>query len=194
MKNLKSDYFYFTKRERNGLLLLIGFALLFLTLPTIIRKFRTVEKYDFQEFKQLIVVTNQKVNDPRKVIPEKKVDLSSLDLTSVNPNLATKEEFISLGLSPKLVNTILNYRNKIGDFEKLEDLMKIYGMTESEYQRILPYLFIKPKTKKPSTNKPIAVVVNQPIQENASVVIQLPTQKFDPNTITKEKLLSFGLP
>ena len=194
MKNLKSDYFYFTKRERNGMLLLLGFALLFLALPTVIRKFRTVEKYDFQEFEQLMAVTNETINTPRKKISEKPVDLSYLKPKSIDINLAEKEELLTLGLSSKLVNTILNYRNKVNDFEKIEDLKKIYGMTESEYQRILPYVFIKSKPQKSPINKPIAVAVSQELQVEAPVLIQTPTQKFNPNTIAKKELLSFGLP
>ncbi len=194
MKKLKSDYFYFTKRERNGMLLLLGLALLFLAIPTVIRKFRTVEKYDFQEFEQLMIVTNETINSPKKIASEKPVDLSSLQPRLIDINLADKEKFLTLGLSSKLVNTILNYRNKVGDFEKIEDLKKIYGMTESEYQRILPYVFIKPRPQKPPIKKPIAVAVSQPIQVDAPVLIQTPTQKFDPNTIAKEELLSFGLP
>ncbi len=194
MKNLKSDYFYFTKRERYGMLLLLGLALLFLALPTITRQFRTVEKYDFQEFEQLMAITNLEVNSPRKVSVEKLVDISSLRPKSIDVNLATKENFLSLGLSPKLVNIILNYRNKIGGFEKLEDLRKTYGMKKADYQRILPYVFIKPKIEKSNDSKPTAVVVSQPIQTNTPVLIQAPTQKFDPNTIAKEELLSFGLP
>lgn len=194
MKNLKSDYFYFTKRERNGMLLLLGFALLFLALPTVIRKFRTVEKYDFQAYEQLMAETGQTKNIPIKIAPEKSPDLSSLNPKSIDINLADKEKLLTLGLSTKLVSTILNYRNKVSDFEKIEDLKKIYGMTESEYQRILPYVFIKPKLQKSPIEQPIAVAVSQPIKTNIPVLIQVPTQKFDPNTITKEELLSFGLP
>ncbi len=192
MKNLKTDYFYFTKRERNGMLLLLGFALLFLALPAIVQKFRTIEKYNFEEFEQFMVVTTPTVNTYKDLASEKSIDLSSLNPKPIDPNFASKEDFLNLGLSPKLVNTILNYRNKVSDFEKPEDLKKIYGMKEADYQRILPYIIIKPKQK--ISNKPVAVAVNQPIQAATSVVIQIPTQKFDPNTIAKEALLSFGIP
>lgn len=195
MKNLMNDYFYFTKRERNGLLLLIGFALFFLALPGIIRKFRVVEKYEFQEFRELMVADSDfKIN--KKIVPEKSVDSSIFNPQSMDPNLADKQAFLNLGLSPKLVNTILNYRKKGGKFYTPESLKKIYGMTESDYQRIEPYIILTPNPKKENKNGPVAVTVSQPIKADAAapVVIQTPTQKFDPNTVIREVLLGIGLP
>jgi|GEM_PF-891697 len=194
MKKMIEDYFYFTKRERNGLLLLIAISLLFLALPAIVRKFRVVKQYKFEEFRQVMAAANSPVkrNVP-SVDPGGSVDLSLLNPQPIDPNFADKEAFLNLGLSPKLVNTILNYRNKGGKFYNSESLKKIYGMTDADYQRILPYIAIKSDSRK-SQPKPTAVVVSQPASTIPSVTIQNPTQKFDPNTVLKEELLSFGIP
>jgi len=194
MKNLMKDYFYFTKRERNGMLLLIGLALLFLALPTIMRQFRTVEKYEFQEFRQLMAEAKVDINDEIDIASKESIDLSVLNPQSIDPNLADKQAFLHLGLSPKLVKTILNYRSKGGDYSTPDNLRKVYGMTESDFQRILPYLIFTPNPKQATKKQLTAVTVSQPILTTPSVVIQVPTQKFDPNTIAKEGLLMLGLP
>jgi len=192
MKNLINDYFYFTKRERNGLILLVGLALLFLATPAIFRKFRTVEKYEFQELEQLMAATSDPENI-KEVLPEEEGITTSLNPQPMDPNLADKQAFLNLGLSPKLVNTILNYRNKGGKFYTAESLKKIYGMTESDYKKIEPYIVLTPVSKKEYKTKVKAVVVSQSAVPKP-VIIQVPTEKFDPNTILKVELLSFGLP
>lgn len=193
MKNLMSDYFYFTKRERNGLLVLVAISLLVLSLPAIARKFQAVEKYDFEGYKQVLAAASPDTKNTQEVTQKNMVRPAVLNPQPIDPNTADKDGFLNLGLSPKLVNTIINYRNKGGKFYKAESLKKIYGMTDADYQRILPYLIFKdpPKQKQPRT---AAVVVSQPIVTSPEVVIQNPDQKFDPNTVAKEALISFGLP
>jgi len=193
MKNLIKDYFYFTKRERNGLLLLVGLALLFLALPTIFRKFRSVEKYEFQEYKQLMASTIERDKNQTKTSKES-MEIVKFDPKPIDPNLADKQAFLNLGLSQKLVNTILNYRNKGGKFKDAKSLKKIYGMTESDFQRIQSYLFFLSTPEITARNNPKAIVVSQLLTSAAQVVIQPPTQKFDPNTISKKDLQAIGLP
>ncbi|MCC7223037.1 MAG: helix-hairpin-helix domain-containing protein [Chitinophagales bacterium] len=57
-----------------------------------------------------------------------------------DPNQLTYEQGVQLGLSPKLSRTIVNYLEKGGRFRRKEDLKKIYGMTEADYQRLEPYI------------------------------------------------------
>jgi len=188
-----SDYFYFTKRERNGLLSLVAITLLSLALPAIVRKFRTVENYEFKEYRQVMTAATTDINNTQPKVSKTPVDPTTLNPQPIDPNFADKEAFLQLGLSPKLVNTILNYRNKGGKFFNAESLKKIYGMTEGDYQRILPFIALKSDSKR-SQRKPTAIVVNQPTLVAPAVIIQSPSQKFDPNTIAKKELLSFGVP
>jgi competence protein ComEA len=57
-----------------------------------------------------------------------------------NPNEASAEDWQQLGLKPKTIRTILNYRNKGGQFRKPEDLQKIYGLSQADYTALLPYV------------------------------------------------------
>lgn len=59
-----------------------------------------------------------------------------------DPNIATEGELMRLGLPERTVKSILNYRSKGGMFRKKEDLAKIYTLSETDYQRLEPYINI----------------------------------------------------
>ncbi|RYE00233.1 MAG: helix-hairpin-helix domain-containing protein [Sphingobacteriales bacterium] len=66
-------------------------------------------------------------------------------LFTFDPNTASLNDLVRLGLRPKVAQTIINYRNKGGRFYKKEDLAKIYTLSEQEYKRLLPYIKIADK-------------------------------------------------
>ncbi len=59
-----------------------------------------------------------------------------------DPNTVSKEELISLGFSDKLSQTLINFRNKGGEFREKEDLQKVYGMSEALYDKLEDYIVI----------------------------------------------------
>lgn len=65
-----------------------------------------------------------------------------ITLDFFDPNTATSITLEAMGLSNKVVKTIINYRNKGGVFKQKEDLQKIYGLSVADYQRIAPYVLI----------------------------------------------------
>lgn len=64
-----------------------------------------------------------------------------------NPNELTAEGWQKLGLKPKTIRTIINYRNKGGEFRKPEDLQKVYGLSQADYTALLPYVQIPSREK-----------------------------------------------
>ena len=64
-------------------------------------------------------------------------------LFTFDPNTATREIFLQLGLSSKVASTIINYRNKGGQFRKPEDFAKIYGLEKEQFEQLLPFIEIK---------------------------------------------------
>lgn len=69
---------------------------------------------------------------------------------SINPNSATLNDWVSLGLSEKQGQVILNYVSKGGSFYNKADLKKMYSITEKNLERMLPYLYFEDKPTKPS--------------------------------------------
>lgn len=66
-----------------------------------------------------------------------------------DPNTATANQWDKLGLSPKQIQVILNYRSKGGKFYKKEDLRKIYSISEKDYNRLESYIIISTADDKP---------------------------------------------
>ena len=65
-------------------------------------------------------------------------DTTSSELFAFDPNIVTESELFRLGLPSSSVKSILNYRAKGGKFRKPEDLKKMYALSESNYNRIIP--------------------------------------------------------
>jgi competence ComEA-like helix-hairpin-helix protein len=59
-----------------------------------------------------------------------------------NPNTLQEEGWQRLGLRPRTIKTILNYRSKGGRFYKPEDLKRIWGLPAGFYDRVQAYIRI----------------------------------------------------
>ena len=63
---------------------------------------------------------------------------------SININTAGKNTLENLpGIGPKTADKIISYRNKIGRFTKLEDLIKVKGIGTIKFNKIKKYLYIE---------------------------------------------------
>ncbi len=60
-----------------------------------------------------------------------------------DPNSITQNEWLQLGVSEKTSTTILHYISKGGRFKEPEDLNKIWGLSDADKQRLIPYANIK---------------------------------------------------
>lgn len=70
----------------------------------------------------------------------------------ININTATQAQFESLpGIGPKVAQRILEYRQKNGQFKKLEDLMNVKGIGEKTFLKLKPYLTVSEKATNPGT-------------------------------------------
>ena len=70
-------------------------------------------------------------------------DIIKGELSYFDPNTITVSEWKRLGLRDKTIKTIENYRSKGGRFYKPEDLQRIYGLHDDEYERLKPYIKIE---------------------------------------------------
>lgn len=78
----------------------------------------------------------------RKAEWKKKRDTIEIRMQIFDPNTADSSTLVHLGLKPWQAKNMLKYRAKGGRYRKAEDLKKLYGMTDSMYQALTPYIYI----------------------------------------------------
>lgn len=93
---------------------------------------------------------------PEKTLrPQEKKLLSNrsvkMQLAAFDPNTASREELIQLGFPDRTAGTLINFRSKGGTFRYKEDLRKVYGLSETLYGKLAPYIELEEK------NAPIAI-------------------------------------
>lgn len=65
----------------------------------------------------------------------------------INLNTATAPELETLpGIGPAMATRILEYREKNGPFQKIEELMNIQGIGERVFLRLRPQITVTPPT------------------------------------------------
>ena len=134
-------YFGFSQGEVNGFLLLIVFMVLLMAAPFLFHAFRTPafnssSASDRQTLDSLVAQLEERQPEPgysRYKVP-------TVALRPFNPNLLTVEEWQAFGLPKYLAQRILNYRNKVGDFSYKAELGNIYGLPDSVFQKLQPYI------------------------------------------------------
>ena len=69
-------------------------------------------------------------------------DTIAICMQQFDPNTADSSTLVHLGLKPWQASNMLKYRAKGGRYRKTEDLKRFYGMTDSMYLALLPYVVI----------------------------------------------------
>ena len=191
-------YFSFTKKERVGITVLISLIFIIFILPYFFPKPKDEKNQKvFDELKNEIAqLKTQKADSSNyKSYKEHNNDEPSNDnappikqkLFYFNPNTISAEQWEQLGLRDKTIHTIKNYINKGGKFKSAEDLKKIYGLHNDEYERLSPYVRIENSTSFSDNKKSSRPVINNSSSAKTELFY------FDPNTISAEQWRQLGL-
>jgi competence protein ComEA len=185
------EYFSFTKKERNAIIILGLLALLFSLLPTIFpflvksdielvvdtaaqRELASLEILPEKNERNTAAYSDAELYQPKESKFEKyKREKVTGELFSFNPNTATAEEWKRLGLRDKTIQTILKYRSKGGKFYKPEDLQRIYGLYPNEYERLLPYVRIEIQAKPVTEPTTLSTETKAERKEYNAVVVDI---------------------
>ena len=57
-----------------------------------------------------------------------------------NPNTASEQDLRRMGLPENVITTILRFRSKGGTFRRVEELGRIYGMTDAALEKLRAYV------------------------------------------------------
>lgn len=173
MKTHWKDLFHFNRRERNGILVLV--TLIFLVIgmqwimPLFISNELEVTAFEFvnDDFEAKMPTTsaapvslNQDAFKSSALTINENETIIAVEI--FDPNKATLNNWISVGLNKGQVKSIRKYLDKGGRFYVKSDVKKMYVISDSQYETIKPFLKVVSVPKKKSSIKP---------QKRASVLV-----------------------
>ncbi len=178
-KERLKEYFTFTQKERNGILMLL-ILMMFMQAAIIYTHYwkPATGDFQFQKFEKEILAfeknlqdgdttyNNQRVEGEKAESQEVKTNTAFFDF---DPNKITEDQWKQLGLEGRTIHSIINYLKKGGHFRKKEDLKKIYTLKEEVFIKLEPFIVIdeteqgaseknKGEFQKPEKKKPLLVV------------------------------------
>jgi competence protein ComEA len=146
MKSHLKSYFSVTKKEWNGMVVLLIILLAVLAAPYVYQQFHEDKVVDFKDLDKNAALlkytkggeiagnsTNGALSDDKITNPK---------LFVFNPNNLPAEQWKQLGLSERQISILKHYEAKGGHFNHKADLQKIYSITPEDYKRLEPYINI----------------------------------------------------
>jgi len=196
MENFK-DFFYYNRRERTGVIVLLIVVISLFIFPHLYALWQPPSIQDFTTFEEDIAAFEEGLSQQKKSSKKyynnyskqgskhsqqknkkKKVVLKP---TTFDPNTVSQEQLQQMQLPQYTIKSIINYRKKGGQFPHKESLQKIYTLSDEHYQQLLPYIDLPPKPEEKATQQDIPKELPKPFA-------------FDPNTASPETLEKLGLP
>src|SRR6185295_5899448 len=161
LKEFVTDYLSFTRKDRIGIIVVIGLMGIIFFLPKVFSEngglksttmdttwIVTMKKLeqretenDSQQYKQNNVDDNYAYQYDRS--KNNYSDQRKEKVFFFDPNTISTDGWKKLGLKDKIIHTIHNYLSKGGHFRKPEDLQKVYGLHTDEYERLAPFIKIE---------------------------------------------------
>lgn len=84
----------------------------------------------------------EKQDSIRKTQWRRQRDTIAVRMQVFDPNTADSSTLVHLGFKPWQAKNMVKYRAAGGKYRKPEDLKKLYGMTDSMFQALTPYIYI----------------------------------------------------
>lgn len=181
--NIK-DYFAFTKGEKRGVIVLLFIIVILSVGIQFIKFFKITEFTDFSKFDAEISVFEKERNNQLKEDSLSKLTKNNFipptELFDFNPNEIEDSNWLKLGFAAWQVKTINNYKAKGGEFRIKSDVSRIFGVTDTLYQLLYPYILL-PDEKENKFNDSYKKETHKITYFN-----------FDPNIISKEQWGNLG--
>jgi competence protein ComEA len=168
-KQLVKDYFTFSRNERKGITILLILIFLLGIANKMIFYFEKPARIDVN----LLDSASRRLGTVSDSLNQKVVFRK---LFQFNPNTIDSLALDSLDLPVAVKLNLLKYRNSSGKFYSVADFKRIYGVTDSIYTRIEPYLFVDSNT-----------IAQTTVSERPDLFL------FDPNKATNQDFQRLGL-
>ena len=159
MKQPVKNYLSITKKEWNGLIILMLLIVIVLAAPDVYRKLKKDKPVDFSALEK--ATANLKLHPGKNGDDgEDSSDQKNLHpvMFAFDPNNLPDKQWSQLGLSKHQIGIIKHYEAKGGRFRTPEDVKKIYSITSEDYKRLEPYITIKNDDQTGFAAKPFTIV------------------------------------
>lgn len=150
-------FFDYTRSEKRGIFVFITLVFILIAvqmffLPTLDGwKMDSSDRRQLDQFQRsLHIYEKEKASSSKKWKKESSVNKKLKVSANFDPNTLSIQEWEAMGMSNRQAKIISNYLQKGGHFYKKEDLKKIYGISESMYQQMEPYITLEKKEKFPA--------------------------------------------
>jgi DNA uptake protein ComE-like DNA-binding protein len=124
------NWFGFTRRERRSTFILLLIIVMIIGLRYIVPE-RNMAIED-------ITTSIQGIGNPARFFSGD--NTTTAQPFSFDPNTASYDTLIKLGLASKEANTLINFRNKGGKFRDPSDIRKIYGINKEKADKLIPFV------------------------------------------------------
>lgn len=198
--NYLKDFFYYTRTERNGIIVLLGLLFVVFVLPYTFSVFGKEQKIDFETWEKDVQAFEDGLSEQKiaakQIQKQKRVKwnmnatrgdkrpVTKLNPIKFDPNTVTPMDLEAMNLPERTIKSILNYRAKGGKFRTREALKKIYTLSNEHYKQLYPFIQLKSEKNLSEEEQEIVAKESLPLP---------PAFAFDPNTATVENLEALGL-
>ena len=146
MKKRKRIVFFLTGEQWVGLALLVLLVLGTLIAVKRLQPRDEVEKNWVNDSTKVEFAAYQEKQDSIRKSQWKRTykrDTIAIRMQMFDPNTVDSNTLVHLGFKPWQAQNLLKYRAKGGKYRKAEDLKRLYGMTDSMYLLLQPYICIE---------------------------------------------------
>lgn len=163
------EYFNFTRSERNGIIVFLFIIILLIAAIHVLPYFYRKEKIDYSQFEAEIdkFIASLKADSVEKYSGE--INTKIPVYSFFDPNTVSDSILEKMCIPKKTIRSWLNYSSKGGRFRAKEDVKKIYGLSQADYERIYPWISIAEKNNKTDTTRKY----NKTVTNNQVVVIEI---------------------
>jgi len=130
------NWFGFTRRERRSTFIMLLIVILIIVL-----------RYSIPESSiaiEDITSTFSSVENHSELYGQD--SLSNGEPFSFDPNTASYDTLMKLGLAAKEASTLISYRNKGGKFRQPSDIKKVYGIGGPKAEKLVHFIVVKKRT------------------------------------------------
>ena len=146
LRKIIQDYFTFSKKERNGIIVLMVVVFLMAIANKVIFLFEKPDELEVEKFLAEVAEFKE----------EQLLDLKFGSLFKFDPNIIDSLALDSLLIPSQVKRNIMKFRMRGGHFYYADDVRKIYGMNDSIFSSIRDFISIQDKKEKKAIGRTTA--------------------------------------